>query len=206
MFLLMLGGSLVFGTGLLAAASYSGGTLLALKTAAQIIGWLFVLATVAGAIGLRRDSLGRLGAATVTLVSGLSVLYVSYFQWEAPPEPIANVPIRVAPADALPVRPVAYDRIDLSPKVIPQEPARPPRRAKPLVAATAAAPAPIVASPCATLTGLESVECKRCRDKSGISWLACREKARLEYCEGAQADAAACPSAIPSTNVYSPPA
>src|SRR5262245_339148 len=205
MFPLMLGGSLVFGTGLLAAASYSGGTLLALKTAAQIIGWLFVLATVAGAIGLRRDAFGRLGAATVTLVSGLSVLYVSYFQWEAPPEPVAGVPIRYTPADALPVRPVAYDRIDLSPKVIPQEPA-PARRSKQLVAATAAAPAPIVASPCATLTGLESVECKRCREKSGIAWVACREKARLEYCEGAQADAAACPSAIPSTNVYSPPA
>src|SRR5262245_28975641 len=201
MFPLMLGGSLVFGAGLLAAASYSGGTLVALKTAAQIIGWLFVLATVAGAIGLRRDAFGRLGAATVTLLSGLSVLYVSYFQWEAVPAPIAETPIRYAAPEALPVRPVAFDRIDLSPKVIPLPE---PVSKKQIVAAIA--PVPAVANPCASLTGLESMQCKRCGDKLGLASVACRERARLEYCEGAQAEAGHCPSAVPSTSVYSPPA
>jgi hypothetical protein len=200
MFPVMLGGSLVFGAGLLAAASYSGGTLVAIKTAAQIIGWLFVVATAAGAIGLRRDAFGRLGAATVTLVSGLSVLYVSYFQWDAMPEPTAEATIRYAAPDALPVRPVVYERLDLSPKLIPPEPA--PRKQ---IVVAAAAPAPVVATPSASLTGLESVQCERCGDKSGIAWLACRESARLEYCESVQADAVRCPSAIPSVNLYSPP-
>jgi hypothetical protein len=201
MFPVMLGGSLVFGAGLLAAASYSGGTLVAIKTAAQIIGWLFVVATAAGAIGLRRDAFGRLGAATLTLVSGLSVLYVSYFQWEAMPEPSAEASIRYSPVDARPVRPVTYERLDLSPKIIPPEPAL----TKQIVAVAAPAPAPAVASPCASLTGLESMQCERCGGKSGIAWLTCRESARLEYCEGVQADAAVCPSAIPSVNLYSPP-
>ena len=40
-----------------------------------------------------------------------------------------------------------------------------------------------------------------CSEKLGISWIVCREQARLEYCEGRQADEATCPSAIP----YSPP-
>jgi hypothetical protein len=202
MFLFMLGGSLVFGASLLAAASFSEGTLVAIRTAAQIIGWLFVLATAAGAIGLRRDALGRIGAATVTLVSGLAVLYVSYFQWEAMPPPTAQAPVRYAAADAFPVRPVAYERIELSPKVIPPEPA-PARPTKHLVAA--ATPAPVAANPCASLRGLESMQCNRCGDKSGLAWITCRETARLDYCEGAQAEAAYCPFAIPSANAYSPP-
>ena len=202
MFLFMLGGSLVFGASLLAAASFSEGTLVAIRTAAQIIGWLFVLATVAGAIGLRRDALGQIGAATVTLVSGLAVLYVSYFQWEAMPPPTAEAPIRYVAAEPIAVRPVAYERIDLSPKVIPPEPA-PARPTKQLLAV--ATPAPVVANACASLAGLESLQCNRCSERLGLAWIACQEKARLEYCEGVHVDEANCPSVIPSANAHLPP-
>jgi hypothetical protein len=59
MFLIILGASLTFGAGLLAT--------------------VIVLATLAGLMGLRRASLGPIFAASVTLCSGLAVLYMSYF-------------------------------------------------------------------------------------------------------------------------------
>lgn len=190
MFLLMLGGSLVLGAGLLAAASYSEGALVAIRTAAQVIGWLFLLATVIGLSGLRRATSGQLTAATVTLVSGLAVLYVSYFHWGTMPD----APIRYAAAEVLPARQIVYQVIE--DVTAAPEPIRPTK-----VIVAAIAPVPVVANACASLKGLESLQCNRCSEKLGLSWIACQESARLEYCEGRQEDEASCPSAIP----YSPP-
>ena len=91
MVLTLLGGSLVLGTGLLAAASFSDGALVAFRTAAQLIGWLFVCAILLGSYarasrgegwrGLRRAGFGEISAATITFLSGIAVLYVSYFEW-----------------------------------------------------------------------------------------------------------------------------
>ena len=73
MFLLFLSASLTFGAALLVTVSFTEGALLALRSAAEIIGWLFVLATVAGLAGLRHASVGRICATGVTLCSGLAV-------------------------------------------------------------------------------------------------------------------------------------
>jgi len=206
MFLFLLGGSLVFGAGLLAAASFSEGTLLALKSAAQIIGWLFVLATVGGLGSLQRGAFAQLGAATVSLFSGVAILVLSYFQWDTVQVTLVEAPVRLeapirhAVVETPPMRPVAYEVFDLSPKVIPREPAPPLKR---IVAS--AAPVPVVTNPCGALRGLEVLQCNRCSGKAALAGIACRESARLEYCEGSPAEDAPCSSAIPSVNLYSPP-
>jgi hypothetical protein len=172
MFLLVLGGSLVLGAGLLVAASLSHGTLVTLGTAAQSIGWLFVVATVVGVASLRRGDFRQLGAATVTFLSALTVFYVLDFESDAVP----NAPIRHAVAEPLPALPVVYKVIETVPVATKEIP----------VVVRVATPEP-AREPCAAETGL--------------AWIVCREKARLEYCEGREGDEAACPSATP----FSPP-
>lgn len=193
MFLLVLGGSLVFGAGLLAAASYSEGTLLALRNVALVIGWLFVLASTVGLASLRPGSFGKLGAATVTLLSGTAVLYVAYFQWDEALE----APLRHAAAETFPAHEPVYKAMLASmPVVSPAIPLEPKARRK-----DASAPTHAAADPCASLSAVESLQCRRCAEKLGVAWIVCRESARLEYCQGREGDEATCPSAIP----FSPP-
>lgn len=181
MFLLVLGGSLVLGAGLLAAASLSDGTLVSLSTAAQSIGWLFVLATSVGVASLRRGDFRQLGAATVTFLSALTVLYVTYFDSGEVP----SVPISYAVAEPLPAMPVVYKVIESEPVVA----------AVPL--ATKQIPF-VVNKPVAAVAAAEKDPCVA---QTGLAWIVCREKARLEYCESREGDEANCPSAIP----FSPP-
>jgi hypothetical protein len=205
MFLIMLGGSLVLGAGLLAAANLSEGMLVAIRTAALCIGWLFLLATVVGLAGLRRADFGRLGAASVTFLAGLALLYVSYFSWETVPD----APTRYAAAELLPEREPVYKAIPASMQIVTPVPAPAPvaevapernRRVATIDAAPAAADA------CASLKGVESLQCRRgCAEKTGVAWIVCRERARLEYCEGAHAEESLCPSAIPSAGLNLPP-
>lgn len=199
MFLTMLGGSLALGAGLLAAASYSEGTLLALRTAAQVIGWLLLSSTVVGLEVLRRGHAGGIAAAALTLACGLGMLYVSYFQWEGMHE------LRHAVAESPPVSELDYKRIDpavLAPAATLASmavPAPAVRQDSPPAQATLAQPVPQprAADACASLTDLESLQCRRCGGKSGIAWIACQESARLEFCEGRPVDEATCPSPIP---------
>lgn len=228
MFLLTLGGSLVLGAGLLAAASYSEGTFLALRTAAQAVGWLLLLATVVGIQGLRQATFGALGTATVTFVSGLAVLYMAYFQWgEAPQAAIrhaaageivaiqhvdydalaAKTDAFVAKTEAFAAKTVAFAsepeaaRLAIALKEVPPPlPLNQEQPAKELVASVR--PAPKVADACPALAGVELLQCRRCARTEGLRWMLCQERVRLEYCEGQGEDAAACPSAIS----YSPPA
>lgn len=185
MFLLALGGSLILGAGLLAAASFSEGALVALRTAALSIGWLFVLATIAGLAGLRHSTFGRLGAAAITFVSGLTLLYVSYFPGDEIREemrdeirgPVLDAPIRHA-VPALPAHEPVYKATLASMEfVMPVATKEIPPEAKPVARKTV-----------------------DCTDKLGLAWIVCQERTRLEYCEGRE-DEATCPSAIP----YSPP-
>jgi hypothetical protein len=190
MFLTALAASLALGAGLLAAASYSEGTLIALRTAAQAIGWLFILATVVGLTGLRHASFGRLAAATVAFLSGFAVLYMAYFQWDQAVE----APIRHAAAETLSAREPAY-RVTLTSleAVTPVAMKEVPPENKPVMKNAGDA--------CASLKGVESLQCSRCTAKFGVAWIVCQESARLEYCQGREDDDAACPSAIP----FSPP-
>jgi hypothetical protein len=211
MFLIFLGGSLVLGAGLLATASYSEGMLLAIRTAAQSIGWLLLLATAVGLGGLRRGAFGQLSAATVALLGGLTVLYVSYLQWET---------VEVTMQASVPAAPMPPIRHAAAPELLPEhEPVYKATRASLEILAPAPAPArspsssptkkpvspiPAVVDACAPLKGIESLQCRRCAEKSGVAWIVCQESARLEYCEGRQHETV-CPSAIPSAHLYSPP-
>lgn len=198
MFLTVLGGSLVLGAGLLAAAGYSEGTLVAARTAALTIGWLLLFATLIGVQGVRRRRLAELGTTIMVFASGVAVLYLSYFQWSELPE----VPVRIAVAEAL-----LEDELDLSLVV-----AEPLAASATFVSAPAAArssaprvadPPQVegkpVADPCASLGGAEALQCRRCGEKAGLAWVVCRESARLEYCEGRPVDETACPSPIPAS-------
>ena len=195
MFLFALGGSLVLGAGLLATASYSEGTLVAVSTVAQSIGWLFILATIVGLTGLRHATFGRLGAATVTFLSGVTLLYMSHESGQ-----VLEAPIRYAAAEALPAHEPVY-------KIIEGE------FLVPAVAlASVQAVTPVTTKevqPESRLAGRKTVAAlaapqaaaDRCTEKTGWAWVVCQERARLEYCEGREADEATCPSAIP----HSPP-
>jgi hypothetical protein len=202
MFLFLLGGSLVLGTTLLAAASFSDGALLAFKTAAQVIGWLFVCAILLGSYarasrgeglrGLRRASFGEISAATVTFLSGVAVLYLAYFEWgEIAPAPIPHAAAHYKWIDS----PAPVITLAAAQFVTAVEQRSPVKK-------TAARIVPAQApDACASFSGVESLQCRRCAEKSGVAWIICQESARLEYCGERKGDEATCPSAIP----YSPP-
>ena len=198
MFLILLGGSLALGGALLATVIYTEGALLALRTAAQVIGWLFVFATVAGVLGMRRASFGSISAATVTLCSGVAVLYMSYFfEWSEQPRAV----IRHAAPETFHVRPVAVAYKVIEPVMLPAEvPAAvkvPEPRRK---VAASVRPAVVAANACSAVTGVESLQCDRCSDKLGFAWMACHESVRLEYCETELGDERTCPSPIPESH------
>ena len=198
MFLIILGGSLTFGAALLATVIYTEGALVALRTAAQVIGWLLIFATLAGFVGLRRASFGRIAAATVTLCSGVAVLYMSYFfEWNELP----RAAIRHAVAETFYVRPMPVAYKVIQPVMRPAEAApvvkdREPRRK--LVAAVR--PVMLAANACSTVSGVESLQCDRCSEKLGFAWVACQESVRLEYCETELGDERTCPSPIPESH------
>lgn len=213
MFLTFLGSALVVGTGLLAAASYSEGALIALRTAAQAIGWLLLLAGAVGASLPGRASLAKAGAATIAFVSGTAMLYLAHFQWdERPSSAIRHAAAAAADwqadpkfVESPPLAAVLVSASAVKPQIIAAPPAEGPRAAPPpqpvkqAVAALAASPP--VRDACASLGALESLQCRRCGDKTGLALIFCNENARLEYCDGRPQDEVACPS----TTAYSPP-
>jgi len=182
MFLFMLGGSLVLGFSLFAAASYTEGTLIAARTAAEVIGWLLVLAALAGAVALRQPNFGKVTAAGVSLCCGLLLVYVAHFEWSE---------MAHAAADALPLRSEL--------KVIEMP--------SPTLAAALGmkeiAPLPdktslVAETPLLAAVGIAPPRSKdRCADKVGLAWFFCQETVRLEYCQSKAADPA-CPSPIPA--------
>ena len=189
MFLSLLGATLAFGAAVLAAAVYSEGALVALRTAAQFIGWFLAVAALSGLAGLRRAHFGQLGAASVALCSAAGLLYMSYFlDWHELPQSAIR---HAAAAEPLPVRPV-----EPTPVPAPEKIASIPR--KPV-----AAPKPPIEKPapnaCAALSGVEALQCDRCADKSAFSLVACHEQVRLDYCASEAGDERICPSPIPSS-------
>ncbi len=191
MFLIILGGSLALGASLFVAASFTAGSFVSVRTVAAITGWLFVLATLGCLLGLRQSSFARLTAGAVTFCSGLLLVYVAHFEWTA---------IRPMPAAYATAKPLHAD-----PKLI-QAPALKLAAALGMSetaawerAKTAPPIKPIYAvasAPCA-VTGIESLQCLRCSEKSGVALLVCRESARLEFCEGQHFADATCPSPYP---------
>ena len=175
MFLVLVGASLTVGSALLAAVMFTDGVYLGPRTAAQIIGWLFIAATLAGLAGLRRASPDRMVAVAVTLCAGIALLYLTYFSDSREIAPAASVP--VMPAAEAPRPEPAPQHAALQPKTI------------------VAAPA---ADACSGLTGLESLQCDRCSDKTAFAWINCQEQVRLEFCESDVGEERSCPSPIPA--------
>jgi hypothetical protein len=198
MFLFALGGSVALGAGLFAIASFSDGALLAARTVAQGIGWLFILATIAGAAVLRRSEFAGITAATITLGSGLLLLYVTHFDWsELRTMPMAYAAMETRPADLKVIEnpsPTLAAALGMKAIVIPDMPKAEPRM--PLLG-----PIPVAALPSGAMvkefSNLEAAQRRRCSEKVGLAWLLCQESARLEYCESRENDPATCPSPIP---------
>lgn len=216
MFLFALGGSVVLGAGLFAVASFSEGALLAMRTVAQVIGWLFLIASLAGATVLNRAHIGSITAVGVTSVSAFLLLYVSHFDWNE----IRTVRSTYAALEArhqdLEViedpSPALAAAMGLKEIVVP---ALPPSRAsadagmKEFVVpqrSKAEVPKPVVASsthvaaPVHKELPMEGLQRSRCSQKAGLARLLCLENARLEYCQSRPTDEAACPSPIPQSH------
>lgn len=200
MFLFMLGGALALGTGLFAVATYSEGAWLATRTVAQVIGWLFILAAVAGAAVLRRSDFAGITAATVTLGSGLVLLYVAHFDWSelrtmpaayAAAEPRLDLKVIEEPSPALAAA------LGLKEIVVPHVPKA--EEQKPIVPVAVLPGGPIGKDYAAAFSSVEALQKSRCSDKAGIAWLLCQESARLEYCQFRPTDEATCPSPIPQS-------
>jgi hypothetical protein len=218
MFLTVIGGTLALGAGLLAAVGYSEGAVVAARTAALTIGWLLLLATLVGIQGVRRRRLAELGTTVVVFVSGVGVLYLSYFHWGELPEPAVRLAAGAIvhepelETELVAAEPLVASAIFVSAPVAARVTA-PPVSRKPQISEKAQISEkpqietqPMV-EPCSSLGGVEALQCRRrCAEKSGIARMMCRESARLEYCEGRSADEALCPSPIPSaTSEYAPP-
>src|SRR5688500_12613803 len=167
--------------------------LVAPRTAVQVIGWLFVLAALAGAVVHRGRRLGEITAATVALGSGLLLLYVAHFEWSE----VRLLPGLHAATQARPLQlkvieapaPALAAALGLQHIVVPPMPKA--QSEMPLLAVTTVATVATVARPA---TAKDS-----CSAKSGFAWLICQERARLEYCEGRPHDQAICPSPIPQS-------
>jgi len=178
MFALSLAASLALSGVFWGWALQTGGAAIDARTAARIFGWLCVASIAAGfAFALRRKtaydrpSAALAGALATTLLTGVAILYLSYFEWGGAihAEPYA------------PALAVVY-----GPPAPPQpEPAAPnPVIHNPAVRKAAAIVQPQVADSCSGLKGLERHQCQRCPNESGLSGFVCRENARAEYCAG----------------------
>ena len=201
MFHVVIGAALVVGGCLVVSATFGDTPLLAARTAAQITGWLCLIALVADvwAMSLRSRGLRHLPRPTfaqaiagVTMLStGVFILYMSYFEWsELPGLPVREAAAAVQPRgmpdpSLLPAVPkVAYHPGAVV--VINNLPANSPRRDQQLLVATVGA----VQAPAA------------CSQLENLPWLICQEQARLEYCADHQGDEATCPSPIPASLPY----
>ena len=210
MFLTVLCGTLAFGAGLLAAASYGDGALVAARTAALTIGWLLLLATVIGVHGMRRARPAELGATAVVtavvFVSSTAVLYLSYFNWvELPKAAMPHAVVELLIEIDTDVKLIRTDALSASamrasfPVVTRLAMPQPAKDSPPPLMHKPPRPTEEVADSCSSFGGVEALQCRRCGGKRGLSWVACQESARLEYCQGRYADEAACPSPIPAS-------
>ena len=203
---ILLGGTLIVGASLLAAASYSSGALIAFETAAQVVGWLWVfsmLATLCLRRPQRHSAPGEFMIAAVTFLSGGALLYAAYFDAsESPP-----APVRHAAAETAVVVPAEFKLVGGFPPIPTPASAQTFTQFAtkqgtefPVRVAQVSFPR-MKDDPCFAFTGVEALQCVRCVRESGLSLLMCHERARLDYCEDRQAQEPDCPSAIP----YSPP-
>jgi hypothetical protein len=204
-FAVMLGLAFAVSAGLCVYASQWADAWLSFRTAVQFSGWLCILAVLAGfcaRVAHHRRDLGEVGAAATGFFTGAAMLYLSYFQWsELPAAPAAPIVAKTAPALWNPAEQPPRAKLSASAGgTAPEAPRiawqRPPNVM--VAALPPAVPAALVADdPCYGLTGAASLQCARCSSESGLAWLFCEERARLEYCRARDDMDPACPSVIP---------
>ena len=198
MFHVVIGAALVVSGCLVVSATFGDTPLLAARTAAQITGWLCLLALVADVWLMRmrrrnvpRPTFAQAIAGVTTLATGAFILYMSYFEWSE----LRGLPVREAAAAVQPRGMPDPSLLPDVPKVayrpgavvaINNLPANSTRRDQQLLVATVGA----VQAPAA------------CSQLENLPWLICHEQARLEYCADHQGDEATCPSPIPASLPY----
>jgi hypothetical protein len=193
MFALSLAASLALSGVFWGWALQTGGAAIDARTAARIFGWLCVASIAAGfAFALRRKtaydrpSAALAGALATTLLTGVAMLYLSYFEWGGPVQAA-----RYAPALAVVYGPPAPPKIEpAAPNPVIHKPvvhkavAEEPVAKSAAAGKSAASVQPQAADGCSGLEGLERRQCQRCPNESGLSGFVCRENARAEYCAG----------------------
>lgn len=140
--------------------------------------FIFLGTSVLVATSYRRASAPEIGAGVFALCAGIAVLVYAATPVSTEPAPLAAT-MPAAQAETAPTH-------SPQPKVVPAA----------FVARKAKAPAHHA---CDGLTGVESLQCLRCSDASGLGWLLCQERVRLAYCEHGEANEASCPSPIPAS-------
>ena len=108
-----------------------------------------------------------------------------------------------AAAETLSVRPVAYTYKVIEPVMPvmrPTEVQEAPRRKIVASAQPVSLVKDAVTDACSALTGVESLQCNRCSEQLGLSWVMCQESVRLEYCASEGGDERTCPSPIPHSH------
>jgi hypothetical protein len=201
-FAVLLGVAFAASAALCLYASHGAEPLISFRTAVQISGWLCILAVLAGfcarAARNRRD-LGEVGAAAAGFFTGAAMLYLSYFQWsELPAAPPTPLVLKIAPPAVW--NPAAHVTAAKSSAAAGGSAREVPRLAwerSPHALLAAAPPAPVADDACYGLTGAASLQCARCSSETGLAWLFCEERARLEYCRAGEDADAECPSVIP---------
>lgn len=175
MFQVLLAATLALGAGLLAFSGSGDTAFMSSRSAAQAIGWLCLVCALAGVRGLRQAGASQAAAAAITLLTGASVLYVSYFQWSEVSPPQAE--LKLIPRASLEAAP-----------------ATPPAEKRAVRAVRHA-----VEDPCFLVAGADLLQCRRCVRESGLRALFCAEQARLDYCGERRGPDSACPSPIPAS-------
>ena len=99
-------------------------------------------------------------------------------------------------AETFSLQPVAYTYKVIEPAMRPAEVQAAPRRK----VVASAQPVSLAAGACSALSGVESLQCNRCAEQLGLSWVMCQERVRLEYCASEAGDERACPSPIPQSH------
>jgi hypothetical protein len=193
----------LLGAALIAAACLFAS--LPLKNALPLVAWLCIVAILlawcASAtrnVSAQARTVGQAAVLVTVCFFGASLVYRSdgeaQLQLPAPtPKTIDAPPAGALPDIAAPAKPRRASR---QPKVV--QAALRPLASTSQASAGATAPGAFDDA-CASLTGVASLQCRRCASEGAVSRLLCQEQVRLEYCRNREGRESLCPSVIPAS-------
>ncbi|HET7362550.1 MAG TPA: hypothetical protein VFJ70_03140 [Burkholderiales bacterium] len=194
----------LLGAALIAAACLFAS--LPLKNALPLVAWLCIVAILLAwcASATRNASakvrtVGQAAVLVTVCFLGASLVYRS-------PDPLpARAP---APTPKTIPLPAAAARAQTPPAQPPRRAASHPKVVQAVLGgavtstshASAGATAPAAFDDaCASLSGVASLQCRRCASEGYVAGLLCQERVRLEYCRSREGTEPLCPSAIPQS-------